>query len=49
MPLVGFEPTTPVLERAKTVHALDSAATVTGIQISYVTEDYVPLTTDWKF
>jgi hypothetical protein len=30
MPLVGFEPTIPVFERAKTVHALDSAATVTG-------------------
>jgi hypothetical protein len=30
MPRVGFEPTTPVLERAMTVHALDSGATVTG-------------------
>jgi hypothetical protein len=28
MPRVGFEPTTPVFERAKTVHALDLAATV---------------------
>jgi hypothetical protein len=27
---VGFEPTTPVLKRAKTVHALDHAAPVTG-------------------
>jgi hypothetical protein len=27
---VGFEPTIPAFERAKTVHALDSAATVTG-------------------
>jgi hypothetical protein len=26
----GFEPTTPVFERAKTVHALDCAATVIG-------------------
>jgi hypothetical protein len=26
MPLVGFELTTPVFERAKTVHALDRAA-----------------------
>jgi hypothetical protein len=26
MPEVGFEPTIPVFERAKTVHALDSAA-----------------------
>jgi hypothetical protein len=30
MPLVGFEPTIPVLERAKTVHALDNADTVIG-------------------
>jgi hypothetical protein len=27
---VGFEPTIPVSERAKTVHALDRAATVTS-------------------
>jgi hypothetical protein len=26
----GFEPTTPVFERAKTVHALDRAAIVIG-------------------
>jgi hypothetical protein len=30
MPRVGFEPTIPLLERAKTVHALDRAATVIG-------------------
>jgi hypothetical protein len=30
MPWVGFEPTIPVSERAKTVHALDLSATVTG-------------------
>jgi hypothetical protein len=30
MPLAGFEPTMPVFERAKTFHALDRAATVTG-------------------
>jgi hypothetical protein len=30
MPWVGFEPTIPVSERAKTVHALDRYATVTG-------------------
>jgi hypothetical protein len=30
MPLMGFEPTTPVFERAKTVHGLDRAATVIG-------------------
>jgi hypothetical protein len=32
---VGFEPTIPVFERAKTVHALDSAATVIGIHGLY--------------
>jgi hypothetical protein len=30
MPRVGFEPTTPVLERAKTVHVLDRAAPSIG-------------------
>jgi hypothetical protein len=30
MPRVGFEPTTAVFERAKTVHALDEAAAVIG-------------------
>jgi hypothetical protein len=30
MPQVGFETTIPVFEGAKTVHALDHAATVTG-------------------
>jgi hypothetical protein len=30
MPWVRFEPTTPVFERAKTVHVLDRAATVIG-------------------
>jgi hypothetical protein len=33
MPRVGFESTTPVFEREKTVHALDSAAAVIGIKI----------------
>jgi hypothetical protein len=33
MPLVGFEPTIPAFERAKTVHALDRAATVIDIFI----------------
>jgi hypothetical protein len=28
MPPVGFEPTIPVFERAKTVYAIDRAATV---------------------
>jgi hypothetical protein len=31
MPQVEFEPTIPVFERAKTVYALDRAATVIGI------------------
>jgi hypothetical protein len=31
MPRVGFEPTIPVFERAKTVHALDRAASVISI------------------
>jgi hypothetical protein len=30
MPQVGFEPTIPWFERAKTVHVLDRAATVIG-------------------
>jgi hypothetical protein len=30
---MGFEPTVPVSERAKTVHALDRLATVTGFVI----------------
>jgi hypothetical protein len=30
MPQVGFEPTIPVFQRAKTVHVLDCAATVIG-------------------
>jgi hypothetical protein len=31
MPRVGFEPTIPVFQRAKTVRAVDRAATVIGI------------------
>jgi hypothetical protein len=31
MPQMGFEHTIPMLERAKTVHALNGAATVIGI------------------
>jgi hypothetical protein len=30
MPRVGFDPMNPAFERAKTVHALDGAATVIG-------------------
>jgi hypothetical protein len=36
IPWVGFEPTIPASERAKTVHALDRAATVTGIASTIV-------------
>jgi hypothetical protein len=35
MPRVGFEPTIPVLQRAKTFHALDAAAAVIGKYINY--------------
>jgi hypothetical protein len=31
MPQMGFEPTIPVFERAKTVHALDRATTAIGL------------------
>jgi hypothetical protein len=38
MPLVGFELMMPVFERAKTVHALDRAATVYvgGLKMSHL-------------
>jgi hypothetical protein len=36
MPRLGFEPTIPVFERAKKVHALDRAATVIGTQVGYM-------------
>jgi hypothetical protein len=39
MPCVGFEPTIPASERAKTVHALDRSTTVTGT-IMYTTQNY---------
>jgi hypothetical protein len=35
MPQIGFEPTTSTIERTKTVHALDSSATVIGIHLYY--------------
>jgi hypothetical protein len=35
MPRVGLEPTIPVYERAKTVHALDRAATAIGNFLPY--------------
>jgi hypothetical protein len=36
MPWVGLKPTMPESERAKTIHALDRAATVTGNFSLYV-------------
>jgi hypothetical protein len=36
MPRVGFEPTVPVLERAKGVDTVDRAATVKGIKFTHV-------------
>jgi hypothetical protein len=43
VPLVGFEPMIPAFERAKTVHALDCAATEIGVLINinhnYVSEE----------
>jgi hypothetical protein len=38
MPRVGFEPTTPVFERAKTVHALHRADTVISSETNYPAE-----------
>jgi hypothetical protein len=35
MPQVRFEPTIPMFERAKTVHALDRAATAIGLPTVY--------------
>jgi hypothetical protein len=40
MPWVGFEPTIPGSERAKTVHALERSATVTGREAVTVTYNY---------
>jgi hypothetical protein len=37
MPRVGFEPTIPVFERTKTVHALDGAVTLIGSNSSLLT------------
>jgi hypothetical protein len=36
MPRVGFESTISVFERAKTIHALDPAATVIGLPSSSI-------------
>jgi hypothetical protein len=47
MPLVGFEPTIPAFERAKTVHALDRAATVIGFRLSRETK-FSPTPDNWE-
>jgi hypothetical protein len=44
MPQVGFEPTIPVFEWAKTVHALDRAATVIGCTV-FITNKYITVWT----
>jgi hypothetical protein len=36
MPQMGFEPTIPMFERAKTVHALDCVASVIGTKYMYL-------------
>jgi hypothetical protein len=38
MPRMGFEPTIPMYERAKTVHALDRTATVIGLSFKWIIE-----------
>jgi hypothetical protein len=38
MPSVGFEPTIPVFNPVKTVHALDRTAAVIGIEIVHLTK-----------
>jgi hypothetical protein len=43
MPWVGFEPTIPASEGAKTVHALDLSATVTGYSRHRVKGKVVPV------
>jgi hypothetical protein len=53
MPQVGLEPTIPALERAKTGHALDRAATVFGtLRIWYIviqlSSKLESLTSLWK-
>jgi hypothetical protein len=46
MPRVGFESTTPVFDRVKTVYALDRTAIVSGHLFSLVSFFYFP---KWYF
>jgi hypothetical protein len=50
MPQVGLEPAIPVLERAKTIQALDCAATVIGLESSAhkIKESLVTLERTWQ-
>jgi hypothetical protein len=49
IPRVGFEPTIPVFERAKTVHALDRAATVIGCSFSKLDKNIcVKINVQWN-
>jgi hypothetical protein len=45
MSRVGFEPTTPVFEQAKTVHALDRATTVISLSVNNIVQ--FPANEDW--
>lgn len=50
MPLVGFDTTIPMLEREKTVHALDRRATVFGFRLvnELISVDEVMQLQIWK-
>jgi hypothetical protein len=48
IPRVGFEPTVPEFERAKTVHALERAATVIGNWLALAMEMRWGVRTDFK-
>jgi hypothetical protein len=43
MPLEEFEPTIPVFKQAKTFHALDCAATVTGAFLETESQNTIEL------
>jgi hypothetical protein len=49
MPQVGFKPTIPVFERAKSFLALDSAATVIGECVTYYGTIFQPYIETVKF
>jgi hypothetical protein len=48
MPWVGFELRIPSSERAKTVHALDRSATVTGGAVKYRCLKFYVVVSKWK-